>query len=101
MGFLSNVFSTIGKGIAKVAPIAKKIGSFVARNHQHIAPLAHGLAVASGNQTAQKITGAGLGISNMIGMRQGLNKQNAQAGQARALANKPNGVYNATTGNVA
>lgn len=100
MGFFQNLFSTIGKGIARIAPVAKRIGSFVAKNHGTIANVGMGLANLSGNETAKKIAGAGLGVSNMITMRQNLNKQNAQAQQARMNAGKPNGIYNAGTGSV-
>jgi len=54
----------------------RTFGQFVLDNHQHIAPLAHGLAVISGNETAQKITGAGLALSQGVQLvEKGLQKK--------------------------
>lgn len=71
MGFFS-ALSKIGKVMGRTVEVGKRIGGFIARHHQHIAPLAQGLAVASGNATAQKITGLGLAASQMATTRKGL-----------------------------
>lgn len=65
---LASFFSKVGKVLGRAAQVGKAIGGFVARNHQHIAPLAHGLAVASGHQGLQKVTGAGLALSQGVQM---------------------------------
>lgn len=94
------MWNFVKKVIGKIAPVAKKIGSFVARNHATIAGVGLGLANLSGNETLKKVANAGVAVSNMATMRQNLNTQNAQAHQARVLAGKPNGLYNADTGKV-
>lgn len=94
MGF----FSTVGKIVGKVAPIVKKVGSFVAKYHSPITQLAHGAAMASGNTTAQKFTGGAMALSQMASMRQGLNAQNAKVASAMQANGGRPGVYNADTG---
>jgi len=66
MGIFNTVANVARHVVGKVGHYAKKIGHFIAQNHQHIAPLAHGLAMASGNETAQKITGAMLAGSQLV-----------------------------------
>ena len=70
------VFGTIGriakKVVGHIIPALKKVGSFVANNHQHIAPLAHNLALASGNATAADFTGAALKASQLASGVEGL-----------------------------
>ena len=65
MGLFNRILTKTLHVIGKVGHVAKKVGSFVAQNHQHLAPLAHGLAMASGNETTQKITGAMLAGSQL------------------------------------
>ena len=62
-------------------------GKFALQNHQHITPLLHGVAMASGDSTAQKIKGGLLSLSQMATMKQGLNQANAKV----ATAMKNNG----------
>lgn len=65
------MWSFVKKVLSKVVPVVKGIGSFVAKNHGAITGLAHGIAMASGNETAQKVTGAGVALSKMatLGMQ--------------------------------
>lgn len=100
MGFFSNLLSGAKKVIGKVLPVAKKVGSFIAKNHGTIASVGMGFANLSGNETAKKIAGVGASLSGMASMRQNLNKNNEMAGQARALAGKPTGAYNISTNKV-
>ena len=67
MGLFSAI-AKVGKVIGKTVEVGKRIGGFIAKHHQTLAPLAHCLAVASGNATAQKITGAGLAASQAATM---------------------------------
>jgi hypothetical protein len=67
MGFLG-FLGKVGKVIGKTIEVGKRVGGFIAKHHQTLAPLAHGLAVASGSQTAQKITGLGLAASQAATM---------------------------------
>lgn len=77
MGFFGGLLRGAQKVIGKTVEVGKRIGGFIARHHQHIAPLAHGLAVASGNETAQRVTGlalaasqaASMGAGNYVGQR--------------------------------
>jgi hypothetical protein len=94
MGF----FSTVKKVIGTVVPIVKKVGSFVAKYHSPITQLAHGAAMASGNQKLQKVTGGIMAASQMATMRQGLNAQNAKVASAMAANGGRPGIYNADTG---
>jgi hypothetical protein len=48
------------------ATAVRKVGAFVAENHHHLAPAIHGLAMASGNERAQRITGGLLAGSQFI-----------------------------------
>jgi len=61
-GSVGNVLRRFGE---TAAPVVRSIGRFVAQHHTHLAPLAHGLAVASGNENLQKLTGLGLAVSNL------------------------------------
>lgn len=65
MGFFANVFHGVRKVLGKVAPVVKKIGSFIGNNHGAITGLAHGIAMASGNTDLQKVTGVGVALSKM------------------------------------
>ena len=72
MGLFSAI-AKVGKVIGKTVEVGKRIGGFIAKHHQTLAPLAHGLAMASGNAVGayglhgdvnpQRITGAGLAAS--------------------------------------
>ena len=71
MGFATFI-NNVGKVIGRTAQVGKAIGGFIARNHQHIAPLAHGLAMASGHEGLQRVTGAGLALSQGVQMGKSL-----------------------------
>jgi hypothetical protein len=95
MGFFG-FLGKVGKVIGKTIEVGKRVGGFLARHHQTLAPLAHGLAVASGNETPAKITGLGQAASKTLALRQNLDKVNAQAAQQRDIGGS--GVFNQMTG---
>jgi hypothetical protein len=103
MGFLSRVgqgaIKTLGslrEPVRKLGQIGYNVGKFAVQNHQHIAPILHGVAMASGNQTAQKITGGLLALSGMAKTRQNLNAQNEKIRAEQGRGGY--GTYNASTG---
>lgn len=93
---LGNIWNAVKRGVGQFGDVVKRVGSFVAEHHKPITQLAHGIAMASGNETAQKLTGMGLALSNIASMRQGLNKQNQQYKTAYDAGGT--GVFNASTG---
>lgn len=103
LGFLSRV----GKGAMKVlgsfkepvkrlGQIGYNVGKFAVQNHSTLAPLLHGVAMASGNENAQKITGGLLSLSKMATLRQNLNAGNEKA--RAEMAKGGYGSYNHATG---
>lgn len=86
-------FGVVKPALRTLGQIGLSAGKFAIQNHQHIAPLLHGVAMASGNQTAQKITGGLLSLSQMATMRQKLNEGNARIQQAMANNGGRAGVY--------
>jgi hypothetical protein len=102
LGFLSRVgqgalkvVGSLKEPIRKLGQIGYNVGKFAVQNHEHISPLLHGVAMASGNQTAQKITGGLLALSGMAKTRQGLNRQNEKI--ASEIGKGGYGSYNAAT----
>lgn len=104
---LKNLLSRVGTGVIKTIgalrePVRKlgqigyNIGKFAAQNHQHLVPLIHGVAVASQNPTAQKITGGLLALSKAASLRQNMNAQNNKIDGEMAKGGY--GVYNQSTG---
>jgi hypothetical protein len=91
---IRKVIGSVGQPLRRLGEVAGHVGRFVADHHQHIAPLAHGLAMASGHQGAQQLTGAALAVSNMVSTRQALNRQNAAyaAGKGAGGQGSFNGV---------
>lgn len=103
LGFLSRV----GKGalkavgalkepVRRLGQIGYNVGKFAVQNHATLAPLLHGVAMASGNQNAQKITGGLLSLSKMASLRQNLNTSNERARQEMAKGGY--GAFNHATG---
>ena len=80
-------FGLVGETLRKFgdtgANVVRKVGSFVAENHEPLTQVAHGLSMASGNETAQKITGAMRSASGMYGVRQRLDAIKKQQEEAR------------------
>ena len=68
------VFGGVSQAVRKfgetASPVVRSVANFVGNHHHHIAPLAHGLAVASGHEGLQKATGLGLALSNIASMHQ-------------------------------
>lgn len=65
------MWNFVRKVLGKIAPVVKGIGNFVRKNHQYIAPLAMGLAEASGSDTLKKVAGVGMAASQMASMGAG------------------------------
>ena len=101
LGKVSNValktFGSVKEPLKRVGQFAVQAGKFTLANHHwYIAPLLHGVALASGNPVAQKITGGLLSASQMATVRQGLNRQN---NDVKAEMNRGGtGIYDATKG---
>lgn len=104
---LKNILSRVGTGIAKtvgalrepvrrLGQIGYSVGKFALQNHETLAPLLHGVAMASGNQTAQKVTGGLLALSGMAKTRQGLNAGNERI--KAEIGKGGYGSYNHATG---
>lgn len=104
---MQGFFSRVGRGAMKVIgslkePVKKlgqvgyNVGKFAVQNHATLAPLLHGVAMASGNQSAQKITGGLLSLSQMAQTRQKLNEGNERARQEMAKGGY--GAFNHATG---
>lgn len=75
---IKKLLGVIKEPLKKIGQVGLKVGRFALQNHQYIAPLLHGVSMASGNETAQKISGGLLAMSQMASMRQGLNQSNAK-----------------------
>lgn len=104
---LKNILSSIGKGVVKTVGALKEpvrrlgqigysVGKFAVQNHATLTPLLHGVSMASGNQTAQKITGGLLALSKTASLRQNLNASNEKIKQE--MDKKGYGIYNQQTG---
>lgn len=93
---IRKVIGSVGAPLRRLGEVAGHVGSFIANHHQHITPLAHGLAVASGNDTAQKLTGAALAVSNMVSTKQALNRQKNAYEAAKAAGGQ--GTFNSASG---
>lgn len=103
LGFLARVgrgaIKTVGafkEPLRKIGQIGYKVGKFAVQNHETLAPLLHGLAMASGNQNAQKITGGLLSLSKMASLRQNLNADNQKI--KTEIGKGGHGAYNHSTG---
>lgn len=86
LGRVAHGIKTIGK---YVAPVARFIGKY----HQPLSQVAHGLAVASGHEGLQKVTGGLMAVSQMASMRQNLNQSNAKIASAMQSNGGRAGVY--------
>ena len=100
LGKVSNVaskaFGAMKEPLKRVGQFAVQAGKFSMDNHQYIAPLLHGVAMASGNPVAQKISAGLLSASQMASVRQGLNRQNNDIKSEMSLGGT--GIYDATKG---
>lgn len=100
LGKVSNValktFGSVKEPLKRVGQFAVQAGKFALANHQYIAPLLHGVALASGNPVAQKITGGLVSLSQMATVRQGLNRQNNLV--KAEMSKGGTGIYDATKG---
>jgi hypothetical protein len=92
----ARVLGAVSHGIKAIGKYASPVARFIGKYHAPLTQVAHGLAMASGNETAQKITGAAMAVSNMATMRQKLSQQNQAARTEMGAGGR--GVYNAQTG---
>ena len=79
MSFLGKVIKTFGslrEPVKKIAQVGYNVGKWAVNKHSTIVPLIHSIATASGNETARKITGGLLALSQTATMRQKLNADN-------------------------
>lgn len=77
-----NIGSTLRRFGDTAPRVIRNMGHFVANHHQHIAPLAHGLAVATNApEPIQRATGMGLALSNAVSAYQ---RRQLQQGQHQA-----------------
>jgi len=95
LGRVIKTFGSLREPIRKIGQIGYNVGRFAVQNHATLAPLIHGVAMASGNQTAQKISGGLLAASKAVTMRQNLNAQNEKVASEHGRGGY--GVYNAST----
>lgn len=104
---LKHLMSRVGNGVLKgfgmikeplrrLGQVGYNVGKFAVQNHSTLVPLIHGVAVASGNETAQKITGGLLAVSKMATMRQQMNADNTKI--AAEMGKGGYGSYNHATG---
>lgn len=69
-------FGAMREPVRRLGQVGYAVGKFAVQNHATLAPLLHGVAVASGNETAQKITGGIMALSKTASLRQNLNADN-------------------------
>lgn len=98
MRLLGRIVGSIGHGIKKIGQYATPVAKFIGKYHQPLSQVAHGIAMASNNQTAQKVTGGLLALSNAVSVRQKLNESNAKIAEATRANGGVGGVYNHATG---
>lgn len=98
MGFLSRAVGVVAHGVKAIGKYVHPVAKFIGKYHREIATVAHGAAVASGSQTAQKYTGAALALSQTVGLRQNLNADNAKIAAATRANGGQGGVFNLQTG---
>lgn len=103
LGFLSRVgqgamkaVGALKEPVRRLGQVGYNVGKFALQNHAHIAPLLHGVAMASGNERAKKITGGLMSLSQMATLRQNLNASNDRA--RAEMAKGGYGTYNTATG---
>lgn len=104
---LRNIISRVGstamkavgamkEPIRRLGQIGYNVGKFAVQNHATLVPLLHGVAMASGHEGAQKVTGGLLALSKTASLRQNLNASNDKI---RAEMGKGGyGSYNLQTG---
>jgi hypothetical protein len=88
-------FGAVKEPLRRLGQVGYNVGRFAVQNHATLAPLIHGVAMASGNQTAQKITGGLLALSKTATMRQNLNADNQKV--ASAMGRGGYGVFDHST----
>jgi hypothetical protein len=69
-------FGAVKEPLRRLGQVGYNVGKWAVNNHSTLVPLIHGVSMASGNETAQKITGGLLALSKTASLRQGLNAGN-------------------------
>ncbi len=101
---IGNFIKSVGKGVMKTVGALKEplrrigqvgyaVGKYAIDNHATLAPLIHSVAMASGNQTAQKVSGGLLALSQSATLRKNLNADNQKIANTRGY-----GVYDHSKG---
>lgn len=103
LGFLARVgkgamkaVGSLKEPLRRIGQIGYNVGKFAVQNHATLTPLLHGVAMASGNHNAQKITGGLLSLSKMATLRQNLNAGNEKI--KAEMAKGGYGSYNHASG---
>lgn len=78
-GRVMKAFGSMKEPLKRIGQVGYNVGKWAVNNHSTLVPLIHGVAMASGNETAQKITGGLLAVSRAATLRQNLNNSNAKA----------------------
>ena len=95
LGRVIKTFGSLREPIRRIGQVGLNVGKWVVNNHATLAPLIHGVAMASGNQTAQKISGGLLALSQSATLRKNLNAQNEKV--KAEMGRGGYGTYNAST----
>lgn len=95
---IKKLFGVIKQPLRRIGEIGLKVGRFGLANHQHITPLLHSVAMASGNTDAQKISGGLLALSQMASMRKNLNQSNARVADTMKRTGATSGVFDHYSG---
>lgn len=95
---INKLLGAIKEPLKRIGQVGLKVGRFALQNHQYIAPLLHGVSMASGNETAQKITGGLLSLSNMASMRKNLNQSNARVADTMKRTGATSGIFDHYSG---
>jgi hypothetical protein len=98
MSLLGRVVGSLYHGVKTIGKYVNPVAKFIGKYHQPITQLGHALAMASGHEGLQRVTGAMLAFSNMAAMRQNLNQDNAKIAAATAANGGRSGVFNHSTG---
>ena len=94
----TKAFGAVAPAVKRLGQIGYSVGKFAIQHHEQLAPLLHGMAMMSGNEGLQKLTGMGVAASKMATMRQQLNAGNAKVASATIGNGGIGGVYNHMTG---
>lgn len=98
MSLLRRVVGNLYHGVKTIGRYVSPVAKFIGKYHQPLTQVAHGISHATGNETAMKVTGAALALSNAVAVRQGLNAANQKVADATVANGNKGGVFNHMTG---